>query len=698
MASHNDKTSVVDSDAHFIIDLITRKVISNTDKSDLVQFDHNSERITFECPRYIEGHDMLNCNRVIVNYLDNDLPGVYEVDDLTMKDTNTVMFSWLISSNATQKTGKIFFAITFMCVQTNGDVTYRWNTAINEGLKVIEGMNQNSTIVYDNVDILEQWKQQLFGTSDGEISKIQEATNECLKQIPSDYSDLNAKVDTNTTSISELKESIKNVNVTTDITLEQSGKPADSKVVGDKFIEVGQNIDELQERIEASSNSGISDSTKEALLNCFRNVAWVNATGQQCYESLQKALNSSATLTGISATYNGGQVPANINLDSLKENLVVKATYEDGQEIEITNYKLSGNLSVGENTITVTYRKFTTTFVAIGVESYSITYNLTNVQCSNMVSSVIKNSSFSTKLLLEENYSISNLTVVMGNNDVTQNAYSDGSISITEVTGDVIITVTASIPEQLELYSAAAGTNISYYSDDNQAELISSQNYGTYAQTKKITHVDTPVRIVLKNNTDSDVKLGDIYAGSRKAYDPPKDIYISVVRAEKIKTNITIGAGKSITFEYTVKSGCRLCFSHNSSIDYTVYGTFTDKDFGTELSTTTVSTTTYKAYSDDGATLLKQGYYYTGNATVDDLTNTEVFIVINPTEEVSIDGIIIGSYTQDKDTIIKNAVQTWDGTAKIQPGMPFISKKVAIKDGCKAIFNGNTNYVKMYKA
>ena len=100
MASHNDKTSVVDSDAHFIIDLITRKVISNTDKSDLAQFDHNSERITFECPRYIEGHDMLSCNKVVINYLDDDLPGVYEVDDLKMKDSDTAMFSWLISSNA----------------------------------------------------------------------------------------------------------------------------------------------------------------------------------------------------------------------------------------------------------------------------------------------------------------------------------------------------------------------------------------------------------------------------------------------------------------------------------------------------------------------------------------------------------------------------------------------------------------------
>lgn len=232
MASHNDKTSVVDADSHFIIDPVTR-TIQNDGEKNLVQFDHNSERKTFECPRFVEGHDMLNCNRVIVNYLDNDLPGVYEVDDLTKKDSDTIMFSWLISSNATQKTGNIFFAITFMCVQTNGDVTYRWNTAINQELKVIEGMNQNSTIVYDNVDILEQWKQQLFGTSDGEISKIQEATNECLKKIPSDYSALNTKVDKNTTSISELKESIKNATVT-DGSITTS-KIADKAVTGDKI-------------------------------------------------------------------------------------------------------------------------------------------------------------------------------------------------------------------------------------------------------------------------------------------------------------------------------------------------------------------------------------------------------------------------------------------------------------------------------
>lgn len=205
MASHNDKASVADSDAHFIIDIVTRAIQNASDKSEIVQFDHNSERLTFECSRYIEGHDMLNCNKVVVNYLCGDAYGIYEVDDLKMKDSNTVTFSWLISSNVTQKIGKIHFAIMFECVQTNGEVTYKWNTKITESMQIVEGMNYGNTIVYENTDILEQWKQQLFGTSDGEISKIQKATNECLKKIPSDYGDLNAKVDKNTMSISELK-------------------------------------------------------------------------------------------------------------------------------------------------------------------------------------------------------------------------------------------------------------------------------------------------------------------------------------------------------------------------------------------------------------------------------------------------------------------------------------------------------------
>lgn len=215
MADHNDKLSVVDTDPHFTIDVVTRSIISNGDKKYLVQFDHNSERITFECPRYIEGHDMMNCNKVLVNYLDVAVAGVYEVEDLKIKEsaTDTVCFSWLVSCNSTAVVGALRFAITFSCVQSDGTTTYKWNTGINEDLKIISSISNDATIAIDNVDILEQWKTELFGASDGEISKIEQATNKMLATIPPEYNDLVAKVNTNADNVSELKESLGNQEV-----------------------------------------------------------------------------------------------------------------------------------------------------------------------------------------------------------------------------------------------------------------------------------------------------------------------------------------------------------------------------------------------------------------------------------------------------------------------------------------------------
>lgn len=173
--AHSDTTGIIDNDPHFIIDAASRKIINNSGKNTLVQYDHNSERITFELPRYIEGHDMSNCNKVAINYLDATATGLYEVDDLAVKnaDTETVAFTWLISSNVTQIVGKLAFAIEFECVQTDGEITYSWHTGVNEDIRIISTIVNDTGVVYDNVDILEQWKQQLFSTSEKAMEFIQ---------------------------------------------------------------------------------------------------------------------------------------------------------------------------------------------------------------------------------------------------------------------------------------------------------------------------------------------------------------------------------------------------------------------------------------------------------------------------------------------------------------------------------------------
>ena len=99
---------VYDTDIHFKIDAVTRAVknVSET-KVMIVQHDHNSERFTFEIPRYVDGHDMSTCNVVQIHYINTDSAhtngnhsGIYEVDDLQISpdSDDVVICSWLISS------------------------------------------------------------------------------------------------------------------------------------------------------------------------------------------------------------------------------------------------------------------------------------------------------------------------------------------------------------------------------------------------------------------------------------------------------------------------------------------------------------------------------------------------------------------------------------------------------------------------
>ena len=69
----------------------------------------------------------------------------------------------------------------------------------------------------------------------------------------------------------------------------------------------------------------------------------------------------------ISAVYTQGNtvVYPNTPLDNLKNNLTVTVSYSDGSSVITTDYTLSGTLSVGTSTVTVTYADKTTTFDVI---------------------------------------------------------------------------------------------------------------------------------------------------------------------------------------------------------------------------------------------------------------------------------------------------------------------------------------------
>lgn len=76
-------------------------------------------------------------------------------------------------------------------------------------------------------------------------------------------------------------------------------------------------------------------------------------------------------------------------------------------------------------------------------EVWTITQNLTNVTSSFSGSSVVKGQPFNATLTPTDGYTIGSVTVTMGGKDVTDTVYSSGAVGITSVTGNVVITATA---------------------------------------------------------------------------------------------------------------------------------------------------------------------------------------------------------------------------------------------------------------
>lgn len=185
------KHSVYDTDPHFKIDGDTRTIANMSEvKTVLVKGDHNSERFSFELPKMIDGHDMLQCDSVQIHYLNIDAStretatGVYEVDDIQASpdSEDVAVFSWLISGNAIQYVGPLSFSIRFVCT-TDGEVDYAWNTVIFSGINVSDSISNGDVVINNYVDILEQWREQIFGTKDGVVKDVVAARDEAVKAV-----------------------------------------------------------------------------------------------------------------------------------------------------------------------------------------------------------------------------------------------------------------------------------------------------------------------------------------------------------------------------------------------------------------------------------------------------------------------------------------------------------------------------------
>lgn len=162
--THTDDI-IVDADEHFTIDTVTRLISSTTNKKlSIMQYDNRSERYSFDVDRIIDGHDLLDCNRIQIHFINigsdrSKHPGLYLVDDAQVmtSDNNKITFTWLVSNDATMYDGILSFLVSFECVN-EGKVLYRWSSSIFKQIQITAGLDNDGCVMEMYADELLAWQ------------------------------------------------------------------------------------------------------------------------------------------------------------------------------------------------------------------------------------------------------------------------------------------------------------------------------------------------------------------------------------------------------------------------------------------------------------------------------------------------------------------------------------------------------------
>lgn len=123
-----------------------------------VQGEHNIETVTFDCPRYWDGHDLSQMSMRIVYQRPDGHREPHLVENLRVgvADEKTIHFDWTISGNVTAIKGNISFMVCAKLSDDDGNREHEWHTRLNQDLIVDEGMDcSGEEIVEQNPDILE---------------------------------------------------------------------------------------------------------------------------------------------------------------------------------------------------------------------------------------------------------------------------------------------------------------------------------------------------------------------------------------------------------------------------------------------------------------------------------------------------------------------------------------------------------------
>ena len=438
-----------------------------------------------------------------------------------------------------------------------------------------------------------------------------------------------------------------------------AGQVPDSKKVHDEIDSLKEDLNSLDERVselEAGGSGGLS-MTAVNLLNTILNEA-VYGTDQTANISLLYKELSNVKPVSITAVLTSRAL---VGLVYSALEFEITATFDDESTITTDEgYRVltSGNVVSGSNTVTVSFRGVTTTvtFTAEQVTTYTITYNLTDVTSSNMNTVVEEDERYATEISVDSSHYISTFAVTMGGVDVTATVRNGNNIVIDEVTGNVVITVTANAYVYLDPlivkrpYTNEGDSTTRLYTD----EYVTQANPATinYLHVGKVTEYpakyDCTLNWTITNTSEETVSLGSNNSTLGFGLIKDTDEYINnnaIAYWQKIdNTSHTLEPVESISGTYQIKAGWQLILTTNvaqtTALTERIRGDYVAEDFSDYtityniINTDLVAKDPYKArtyYSDDGTTQIyaNNGNFYQYTSGVGPFVY-DVYVKVSP--------------------------------------------------------------------
>ena len=164
------------------VDLDTQTIIIPDNVTILgVESDDNVRYLHFRVPRYFCMTDLSEFS-IRINYENAKGGGdLYEVTDAVVED-DVIKFDWLVGRYAVTYKGNVEFNVCMRVVDENGVILREFNTT-PATLPVLRGLETSEAIIEQNLDILEQWRADLFGTGDTVEQEIKDTGTAVLADI-----------------------------------------------------------------------------------------------------------------------------------------------------------------------------------------------------------------------------------------------------------------------------------------------------------------------------------------------------------------------------------------------------------------------------------------------------------------------------------------------------------------------------------